>query len=223
MFREPLAPSDLGERYDAYLEPLRAWCDDERVYTRYEHPLVLPKPDESLAEVVELVRRSPRGLLVAGRLPGPGARGRGSRSCRVAALAAAARRDLRTPAGLHSPRTIVPYHDILLSSEAFTQRHRIQTVLHLGGRLTSKRLLDASMPFGRKSTWWWTTTRAARTPSIGSRGDFRLPLAAFCETLGDLVTDADLTGDADWAAELAGSVRARGNGPSRRISRDMRT
>ena len=120
MFREPLAPTDLGECYEAYLEPVRAWCESDRVYTRYEDPSVLPA-HESLAEVVELVRRSPRGLLVAGRLPGAEAREAVVELAEVLRwpLLADVTSGLRLDA---RPRTIVPYHDVLLSSEAFMQR-----------------------------------------------------------------------------------------------------
>ena len=195
MFREPLEPSDRGECHDAYLSPVRAWCESDRVYTRYEDPSVLPA-HESLAEVAELIRRSPRGLLVAGQLPGSEARRA------VVELAESLRwpllADVTSGLRLDSrPRTIVPHHGVLLSGEAFMQRHRIQTVLHLGGRLTSTRLLerlDAVRPEG----YVVVDDRPSRHDPIHRvTKRFRLPVPTFCETLGGLVGDA---GDADWAA-----------------------
>lgn len=195
MFREPLAPTDRGECYDAYLEPVRAWSESDRVYTRYEDPSVLPAR-ESLAEVVELVRRGPRGLLVAGRLPDPAARRA------VVELAGSLRwpllPDVTSGLRLDSrPRTIVPYHDVLLSSDAFMQRHRIRNVLHLGARLTSKRLMD-HLDAVRPEQYVVVDDHPSRQDPVHRvTKRFRLPVAAFCEALGGLVGDA---GDAGWTA-----------------------
>ena len=198
MFREPLAPTDLGECHDRYLEPVRAWCESDRVYTRYEDPSALPAR-ESLAEVAELVRRSPRGLLVAGRLPG-------AEACEaVVELAESLRWPLLADvtSGLRldaRPRTIVPYHDVLLSSEAFMRRHLVRTVLHLGGRLTSKRLLER-LDADRPEEYVVVHDHPNRQDPIHRvTKRFRFPVAAFCKALGDLVADAGHTWDTDWAA-----------------------
>ena len=198
MFREPLAPTDRGECYDAYLEPVRAWSESARVYTRYEDPPVLPG-HESLAEVVELVRRSPRGVLVAGRLPGAAARRAVvdlAESLRWPLLA-----DVTSGLRLDSrPRTIVPYHDVLLSSEAFMRRRRIRTVLQLGGRLTSKRLLERLAAVRPEEYVVADDHPSRHDPVHRVTSRYRLPVSAFCETLGDLVGDTGDSGGSDWAA-----------------------
>ena len=207
MFREPLAPTDQGECFDAYLQPVRAWYEGGQVYTRYEEPCVRPAP-ESLAEVAELVRRSPRGLLVAGRLAGSAERRA------VVELAEALRWPLLpdVTSGLRldaRPRTIVPYHDVLLSSPEFMQRHRARTVLHVGGRLTSKRLLDHLAAVRPEAYVAVDDHPGRQDPSHRITKRFRIPVAVFCETLANLVDDA---GDADWladwqeASERAGSA-----------------
>lgn len=197
MFREPLAPSDRGECHDAYLEPLRAWCESDRVYTRYEDPSVLPAR-ESLAEVADLVRRNPRGLLVAGRLP---MSARGAVVELAESLGWPLVPDVTSGLRLDSrPGTIVPYHDVLLSSDAFMRRHRIQAVLHLGGRLTSKRLLNR-IEADRPEEYVVVDDRPDRQDPVHRvTKRFRLPVVTFCETLGDLVADAGVAGDADWTA-----------------------
>ena len=215
MFREPLAPTDLGECYDAYLEPVRGWCESGRVYTRYEHPSVLPA-HESLAEVVELVRRSPRGLLVAGPLPGAAAREavvKLAESMRWPLLA-----DVTSGLRLDSrPRTIVPYHDVLLSSEAFMQRRRIQTVLQLGGRLTSNRLLER-LDGARPEEYIVVDDHPSRhDPVHRVTKRFRLPVSAFCATLGGLVGDA---GDSDWTAGWREASECVGRAFAARFARD---
>ena len=218
MFREPLAPSDQGKCYNSYLEPVRAWCESDRIYTRYEDPSVLPA-HESLAEVVELVRRSPRGLLVAGRLPGPRTREA------VVELAESLRwpllADVTSGLRLNSrPRTIVPYHDLLVSSEAFMQRRRIQTVLHLGGRLTSKRLLER-LDAVRPEEYVMVDEHPSRHDPIHRvTKRFRLPVAAFCKTLGDLVADAGDTGDADWTESWREASERVGRALSAQFARD---
>ena len=195
MFREPLAPSDQGVCYDAYLDPVRGWCENGRAYTRYEDPSVLPARG-SLAEVAELVHRSPHGLLVAGRLTSAAARRA------VVGLAEALGWPLLpdVTSGLRldaKPRTIVPYHDVLLASEAFMRGHRVRTVLHVGGRLTSRRLAD-HLHAARPDEYVVVDDRPDRQDPIHRvTRRFRLPVATFCEALADLVDDA---GDADWLA-----------------------
>ena len=218
MFREPLAPSDRGECYDAYLEPVRAWYESDRVYTRYEDPSILPA-HESLAEVAELVRRCPRGLLVAGRLSGPEARGA------VIELAESLRWPLLpdVTSGLRldaRPRTIVPYHDVLLSSAVFVRRHRIQTVLHLGGRLTSKWLLER-LDAVRPEEYVVVDDHPNRQDPIHRvTKRFTLPVAAFCKTLGDLVADAGDTGEAHWTESWREASERVGRALSAQFARD---
>ena len=85
MFREPLAPTGQRERYDRYLEPIRAWCDGDRPYTRYENAVVRPER-ELLVEVAELATHQPRGIVVAGRLADPAQRRLRNAGCRAVKL-----------------------------------------------------------------------------------------------------------------------------------------
>ena len=195
MFREPLAPTDQGERFDAYLGPVRAWCEGDRAYTRYDDAAV--RPERGLLEkVADLVRRSPRGLLIAGRIAD--AATRRAAAGLAESLGWPLLPDVTSGLRLDSrPRTAVPYHDLLLSSEECMRRHRVETVLHIGGRMTSKRLLD-HLDAARPGDYVVVDDHAGRQDPIHRATQrIRLPVAAFCEALGDLVGGA---GDADWLA-----------------------
>ena len=200
MFREPLAPTEQSQDFDAYLEPVRSWRDTGRPYSRYDSAPVRAEP-EPLAEIADLAARRPRGILVAGRLADSAAR------AAVADLAAA----LGWPflpdvtSGLRldsSPGTSVPYQDILLGSREFMQRHPIEAVIHVGGRFASRRLPD-HLESLRPTDYVVVDEHPDRQDPIHrATRRFRLPVADFCRGLTALVRDA---GDADW---LAGWRRA---------------
>ena len=197
-FREPLAPTEQGEDFDAYLEPVRAWRNAGHVYTRYESVPARPAP-ELLAEVAALAGRRPRGLLVAGRLADPAAR------AAVADLAAALGwpllPDVTSGLRLDSrPRTAVPYHDVLLGSEEFMQRHPVEAVIHVGGQLTSRRLMD-HLEVVRPEDYVVVDGHPDRQDPIHrATRRFRLPVAAFCEGLMEVIGDRGEAGNAVAAA-----------------------
>ncbi len=197
-FREPLAPTEQGEDFDAYLEPVRAWRNAGHVYTRYESVPARPAP-ELLAEVAALAGRRPHGLLVAGRLAEPAAR------AAVAGLAAALGwpllPDVTSGLRLDSrPRTAVPYHDVLLGSEEFMQRHPVEAVIHVGGQLTSRRLMD-HLEVVRPEDYVVVDGHPDRQDPIHrATRRFRLPVAAFCEGLMEVIGDRGEAGNAVEAA-----------------------
>ena len=198
MFREPLAPTGQGEDFEAYLEPVRAWHDGEHAYTRYESGPARATP-QPLAEVAALVARRPRGLLVAGRLADPAAR------AAVTDLAGALGWPLLpdVTSGLRldtRPETAVPYHDVLLSSKEFMQRQPVEAVIHVGGRLTSRRLMD-HLEAVRPEDYVVVDEHPGRQDPIHrATRRFQLPVAAFCEALGAAVRNAR---EADGAVEGA--------------------
>ena len=207
MFREPLAPTGQGEDFDAYLEPVRAWHDGEHAYTRYESAPARPGP-ELLAEVAELVARRPRGLLVAGGLADPAAR------AAVSDLAAALGWPLLpdVTSGLRldgTPGTAVPYHDVLLGSEEFMQRHSVEAVIHVGGRLISRRLPD-HLEAVRPKDYIVVDGHADRQDPIHrATRRFQLPVAEFCEALRAMVGNS---GGAGNPVETAAAGRTEGAG-----------
>lgn len=193
MFREPLAPTDQGEDFETYLEPVRAWLDGGHPYTLYESAPVRAEP-ELLAEVAELVERCPRGLLVAGGLADSGER------LAVADLAAALGwpllPDVTSGLRLDSrPGTIVPYHDVLLGSQEFMRQHPVEAVIHVGGRWTSRRLpdhLEAAPP----KDYLVVNDQPDRLDAIHrTTRRFQLPVTEFCQVLTAVVGNAGGTGD----------------------------
>ncbi len=206
MFREPLAPTDQGGTFEKYLEPLRVWKRDGQAYTRYKS--VPATPDSSLvAEVSAMVGRCPRGLLVAGRLRDP------LESAAVASLAEILGWPLLpdVTSGLRldsKPGTAVPYHDVLLGSEEFMRQHAAEAVIHVGGRLTSRRLLDC-LELTRPKDYVVVNDHPDRQDPIHRATQrFQLSVVGFCEALKAGVGNAPPVGGAANAAapsELADS------------------
>ncbi|MEM9665184.1 MAG: 2-succinyl-5-enolpyruvyl-6-hydroxy-3-cyclohexene-1-carboxylic-acid synthase [Bacteroidota bacterium] len=142
MFREPLAPTPDGVDVAAYLAPLKAWHTSDRPYTTYAAPRQHSAPTE-LAHVQALMAEAERGWLLAGPMPHP--------ADHEAAMALAETlgwplwtdvgSGLRLGQGLGSP--LVPYADLLTDVPSWMERHAPDVVLHLGRRLTAKRLGQA--------------------------------------------------------------------------------
>lgn len=139
MFREPLAPVSVKVPQE-YLEPLEGWRNSQRPYTIYSKTITLPEP-ESFREIADVIRQAERGLLVAAAL-----RFREEREA-VRHLA----RMLKWPvfpdilSGLRfdgSLKNAAHYFDQLLLSGKMMRRIRPDVILHIGGRLTSKRFLQ---------------------------------------------------------------------------------
>ncbi len=194
MFREPLAPTEQGGDFEAYLEPVRSWRDGSHAYSRYDRAPSRPDP-EMLAEVAELAARRPRGLLVAGRLADAEAR------AAVAGLADVLGwpllPDVTSGLRLDSrPGTAVPYHDVLLGSSEFMRRHPIEAVIHLGGRWTSRRLPDHLEAAPPKDYVVVDEHPDRQDPIHRATRRFQLPVAEFCRALKAVVGSPRGAGDA---------------------------
>ncbi len=193
MFREPLAPTEQGEDFEAYLEPVRSWRDAGHAYSRYDGAPSRPEP-EMLAEVAELAARRPRGLLVAGRLVDAEAR------AAVAELADALGwpflPDVTSGLRLDSrPGTAVPYHDVLFGSEKFMRQHPIEAVIHVGGRWTSRRLPD-HLEAARPKDYVVVDDHPDRQDPIHrATMRFHIPVAEFCRALKAVVGNSREAGD----------------------------
>lgn len=140
MFREPLAPENAEEDYAPYLAKLSEWLAGSRPYTSYIGAEREPEPDTP-GELAGILGTVERGLLVVGALNGE--------PDRQATMELANRLgwpllpDVTSGLRLGTPpENAVPYYDMVLCSPEFALRHAPQMVLHLGGQITSKRLLD---------------------------------------------------------------------------------
>ena len=220
MFREPLAPTDEGEDFEPYLAPLEAWRAGERPYTRYESAPARPSR-EALDRLAALAGRRPRGVLVAGRLADPAAR-RAAADLAVS-LGWPLLPDVTSGLRLDGrPGNSVHYYDTLLSSETFMRRRRIEAVIHLGGRLTSRRLMD-HLEAVRPGDYVVVDDHPHRQDPIHRATQrLRLPVAAFCESLKERVGEAvgQAAGGADWLAGWRQASERVGRGFAEWFSRD---
>ncbi|MDE0342297.1 MAG: 2-succinyl-5-enolpyruvyl-6-hydroxy-3-cyclohexene-1-carboxylic-acid synthase [Deltaproteobacteria bacterium] len=206
MFREPLAPTEQGEDFEAYLEPVRAWHEGGHAYTRHESAPSRRAPELS-AELVELVARRPRGLLLAGGLASAAER------AAVADLAQALGwpflPDVTSGLRLEGKTvTLVPYHEVLLGSTEFMRDHPVEAVIHVGGRWTSRRLPDHLEVVPPKDYVVVNEQPDRVDPIHRATLRFRLPVAEFCEALRALVGNGGTAVDAasGAAAKEAGGA-----------------
>ncbi|TMA09852.1 MAG: 2-succinyl-5-enolpyruvyl-6-hydroxy-3-cyclohexene-1-carboxylic-acid synthase [Deltaproteobacteria bacterium] len=140
MFREPLAPASSGEDYGNYLSDLARWEKSGKPYTTYAPPTQMASAN-SLLDLAQMLNSAARGLLVVGAL-------------RDGVVSEAVRRlsdklgwpllpDIASGLrlGVNSTHTIA-YYDHIIAASRFASAHAPDIVLHLGGRLTSRRLLE---------------------------------------------------------------------------------
>ena len=136
MFREPLAPS-LEPPPNNYVKDLESWTNDQKPYTSYS-PSTLQVNKDSLQEVADLIRTTRRGLLVLGRMD--------SVSDRKAAEQFAQHLGWPVCADITSGHRIkacgenvISYMDQVLLSEKCRHMMKPETIVHVGGQVTSKR------------------------------------------------------------------------------------
>jgi 2-succinyl-5-enolpyruvyl-6-hydroxy-3-cyclohexene-1-carboxylate synthase len=144
MFREPLEPFPQ-ELQGSDLADLQSWLKSGGPFTRYEASVKMPE-SAAMLRLVEILTTTERGIISIGRLD--------SDSERKAVLALI--RKLQWPAfidilsglrlGFHA-RPIVPYFGQLLLAKSFWNSFNPETIFHVGGEMTSKRLLE----FGKES------------------------------------------------------------------------
>ena len=133
MFREPLVPTVEEDIPREYLHDEQPNPPDRPMSTP-DHT-----PDPVLIDsTIDRLRRAERLLIVAGRLH--------TEDDRAAALALAQAwgcpllPDITSGLRLRHEDEIIPYYDLLLAAEDTAASLAPDTVLHVGGRLTSKRL-----------------------------------------------------------------------------------
>lgn len=144
MFREPLAPPDEMIDFTGYLKSIDNWMKRTAPYTTYTPVEIVPNEDE-VESIATLLNETECGLIVLGKLTH-------DESCAALELADKlgwpVLPDISSSVrlGTGGVAELVPYHDLLLLGDM--NECTPNTVLHIGGRLTSKRL----MTFLREST-----------------------------------------------------------------------
>jgi 2-succinyl-5-enolpyruvyl-6-hydroxy-3-cyclohexene-1-carboxylate synthase len=138
MFREPLAPDGTGFDDRDYLSSIKRWMKGRHVYTRY----TAGGRNEGFQvsdDLVSVLNNTRRGIIVVGKL----------RSTEEEQAVVKLAEKLNWPVfpdivsglrlGPHESEQIIHYYDQALLSTEFARKFPVDTVLHLGGRITSKR------------------------------------------------------------------------------------
>ncbi|MCP4156991.1 MAG: 2-succinyl-5-enolpyruvyl-6-hydroxy-3-cyclohexene-1-carboxylic-acid synthase [bacterium] len=137
MFREPLAP-DPEDNFDAgsYLAPVKNWLTGKKVFTHY----TTGETSSDIASdnrVVSIIKKSETGIIVVGKLASPKERQAVIKLSQK--LKWPVFPDIVSGLRTNPHNNIIHYYDqVLLSNEA-AEKYPVDTVLHLGGRITSKR------------------------------------------------------------------------------------
>lgn len=138
-YREPLAPITSGEDFEAYLKSVGTWQSQGRPYTTYARTeqAVCAEDERFLAQLIQF---SKRGVIIAGQIRASGADEvlKLGQSLGWPILA-----DVASGIRLGTDGTTVLHHfDQLLHSPCFRERFTPDLVLHFGGPVTSKRLMQ---------------------------------------------------------------------------------
>lgn len=139
MLREPLAPISTGQEFGTYLSSVRTWSNSPSPYSTYGG-MRIGNDANVLRESLERIDATRHGFLVVGKLDSR------EESDAVLKLARALNwptlPDVTSGLRLGDIRTpLIHYFDQLLNSERFRRLFHPQTILHLGGPITSKRFL----------------------------------------------------------------------------------
>ena len=137
MFREPFfETADSTAHMDR--ESIRTWQQGEKAFTDYPHP-VMTMPASAVTDLCDILQQTSRGLLFVGRLSS--AEEQDAVRALAEKLTWPVYADLASGLRLNETGThIIRYFDQALLSDAFHKACRPDTVLHIGGRLTSKRV-----------------------------------------------------------------------------------
>ncbi|MDH4034729.1 MAG: 2-succinyl-5-enolpyruvyl-6-hydroxy-3-cyclohexene-1-carboxylic-acid synthase, partial [candidate division Zixibacteria bacterium] len=138
MFREPFLPLESADESISDNSAITGWRAQQQPITRYEQRRSALSGDQA-AEVSDIIKTAASGLLIAGRL--------NDRSERLAVAALAQKLgwpllpDISSGLRLGADcETVIPYYDLLLQSTDLWKIARPSVVVHLGGRVVSKRL-----------------------------------------------------------------------------------
>lgn len=139
-FREPLAPVDDGQDYTEYLNAVGQWMEQTSPYTVAGRESKAPDRAD-MHTLAESINAASRGIIVAGKLD--------SESERDAVIELSERigwpvlPDIQSGLrlGLVHPNVISNY-DLVLHSDQVKKHLAPDCCLHIGGRVTSKRLLQ---------------------------------------------------------------------------------
>ncbi len=137
MYREPLVSLGGKINLTEYVKSIRSWLKGTRPFTQYVRPRI-KLPEEQIQDVVGAINKIKSGIIVAGKLA--------TKQDREGALRLSEK--LNWPifpdvtSGLRlgcDHKNVIAYFDQLLLSGNILKRLKCDSVIHLGGRITSKR------------------------------------------------------------------------------------
>ncbi len=136
MYREPLAPVGKGGDFSSYAKSLKRWINSDEPYTTYFFPSGLAKSFDP--QVLKSLDEIKNGLIVVGRLSSQEEQGAVLRLSEKIGWPIFPDITSGLRLGNNHSHVIHYFDQILLSSKAL-ERLKIDGVLHLGGRVSSKR------------------------------------------------------------------------------------
>lgn len=203
-FREPLAPSpadirSLSDTIEHSVPDLVGWWRSGRTYGVSAAVSTLVDA-ASLDAVAEVVGQAQRGILIIGALQ--------SEQEQQAALELSRRlawptlADITSGLSGSSEAHCVNHYDLALASDRFGQQNAPETILHVGGRISSKRLLEF-IDHHRPSNYFFNAGDGViidPVHAVTSRTAF--DTAQFCRMLGDRVKNpiAESTWRQNWTS-----------------------
>ncbi len=182
MFRDPLAPVKTGENFNGYLKTINSWIKSDEPYTRYINvgAGLKPAPTLDIKTVVRRIDNIKNGLIVVGKV--------GDKSEQKAVLSLA--KHLGWPvfadasSGLrfgHADEHIVYYFDQILLSSKVLNGKSFDGILHLGGRMTSKRYYEFASKLVPKEYVMVLNHPLRNDPLHQVSLRIEAPVAVFCE------------------------------------------
>ncbi|WP_200900295.1 2-succinyl-5-enolpyruvyl-6-hydroxy-3-cyclohexene-1-carboxylic-acid synthase [Rubrobacter aplysinae] len=224
-FREPLAPTPDDEDRADYLSGLSRWLESDEPYTTYPES----RPVADAETLYRDLRPVERGLIVAGSL--------GSGAERKAALRLA--ESLGWPllpdiaSGLRlgcmggDYPNLAAHYDLLLADEKFAAAHAPEAVLHVGGRIVSKRLQQFVSRAAPAPYAVIHESPARFDPDHRVTHNVETGVAKFCDELTDLVEQEPSPSARTWlrswsgASEEVGEVLGRALPESGEVSEPL--
>lgn len=139
-FREPLAPPDEKHDFSGWTKPIQNWMGADAPFTPPDKDAVAADP-QAIQKIAEILNSNSPGLLIVGQLASDDEARAVSRLAQKLGWPTFADILSGLRLGLdHDNPEIIPYFDLLLNSASLGEFTKFKTVLHVGGRVTSKRL-----------------------------------------------------------------------------------
>ncbi len=185
MFRDPLAPIKTGENFNVYLKSIGAWAKSRKPYTQYLTGFESIRIPET-KKIADRVNAIKSGLIVVGKISGH------DEQNAVVAFA----RKLGWPifadasSGLRLGRgeeEIIHYFDQILISSKITKKLKFDGVIHLGGRITSKRFYEFVGALAPKEYVMVLNHPLRNDPNHQVTLRIESTAANFCRTLASLI------------------------------------